>query len=207
MTLGDWGGRRVLLLEGRLHYYEGHSWDVVVRPILTAAALGARIAVLTNAAGGIADQLQPGSFMAIRDHIEWTRPFFWRYSGPGCMGPARPSPYSSGMLKAMARAAQHTKCPLHEGVYTAVTGPSYETPAEIRAMKSWGGDAVGMSTAREIHAAHAAGMECGAISLITNRAAGLSGATLDHNDVLTTAAAQGTKLADLLECFLVDQGL
>jgi purine-nucleoside phosphorylase len=93
---------------------------------------------------------------------------------------------------------------LHEGVYAAVTGPSYETPAEIRAMQSWGSDAVGMSTAREIQAAHAAGMECGAISLITNRAAGLSDGALDHNDVLTTAAARSTKLADLLECFLGD---
>jgi purine-nucleoside phosphorylase len=164
---------------------------------------------LTNAAGGIADPLEPGRLMAIRDHIEWTRPFFWRYPGPGGFGPVRSSPYSSRLLQAMARAAQETNCPLHEGVYTAVTGPSYETPAEIRAMKSWGGDAVGMSTAREIDAANAAGMECAAISLITNRAAGLSGVALDHKEVLTTAAIQSARLADLLERFLaiVDPGL
>jgi purine-nucleoside phosphorylase len=207
MTLGEWCGRRVLLLEGRLHYYEGHAWEVVVRPIQTAAALGARVAVLTNAAGGIADPLEPGSLMAIRDHMEWTRPFFWRYPGPGGLGPQRSSPYSPGLLKALARAAQDTNRLLHEGVYTAVTGPSYETPAEIRAMKSWGGDAVGMSTAREISAARAAGMECAAISLITNRAAGLSGGVLDHKEVLTIAATQSTRLGDLLERFLITSDL
>jgi purine-nucleoside phosphorylase len=197
LTLGDWAGRRVLLFEGRLHYYEGHPWEVVVRPMQTAASLGVRIAVLTNAAGGIAEPLGPGSLMAIRDHIEWTRPFFWRQ-------PPRPSPYSERLLQILARVAQSRRCPLHQGVYTAVTGPCYETPAEIRAMQAWGGDAVGMSTAREIQAAYDAGLECMAISLITNRAAGLSGETLNHEEVLATAAAQSTRLADLLESFLAE---
>ena len=195
LTLGDWAGRRVLLFEGRLHYYEGHRWEVVVRPIQTAAALGARIALLTNAAGGIADPLGPGSLMAIRDHVEWTRPFFW------CQ-PARPSPYSPRLLRVLADTAKTLNCELHEGIYTAVTGPSYETPAEIRAMKAWGGDAVGMSTAREIQAGHDAGLECAAVSLITNRAAGLSGTALNHEEVLATAATQSMRLADLLEGFL-----
>ncbi len=200
LTLGDWAGKRVLLFEGRLHHYEGHPWEVVVRPIQTAAALGVRIAVLTNAAGGIADPLGPGSLMAIRDHVEWTRPFFLRHPGPG----ARPSPYSPRLLQILADTAKALNCELHEGIYTAVTGPSYETPAEIRAMKAWGGDAVGMSTAREIQAGHDAGLECAAVSLITNRAAGLSGAALNHEEVLAMAAAQSMRLADLLEGFLAN---
>jgi purine-nucleoside phosphorylase len=198
LTLGDWAGRRVLLFEGRLHYYEGHAWEVVVRPIQTAAALGVRIAVLTNAAGGIAEPLGPGSLMAIRDHVEWTRPFFWRQPGRG----ARPSPYSPRLLRILADTAKAMNCELHEGIYTAVTGPSYETPAEIRAMKAWGSDAVGMSTAREIQAGHDAGLECAAVSLITNRAAGLSDTALNHEEVLAMAAAQSMRLADLLEGFL-----
>jgi purine-nucleoside phosphorylase len=199
LTLGDWAGRRVLLFEGRLHHYEGHPWEVVVRPLQTAAALGVRVAVLTNAAGGIADALGPGSLMALRDHLEWTRPYFWRHPGPG----ARSSPYSPRLLQLLAQTAKAQNCELHEGIYTAVTGPCYETPAEIRAMKAWGGDAVGMSTAREIQAGYDAGLECAAISLITNRAAGLSAEPLNHEEVLAIAAEQSTRLADLLQRFLV----
>src|SRR5947209_5523580 len=83
LTLGDWSARRVLLFEGRLHFYEGHSWDLVTRPIRLAAELGAKVAVLTNAAGGIAPALDPGALMAIREHTEWTYPACWRRPGPG----------------------------------------------------------------------------------------------------------------------------
>jgi purine-nucleoside phosphorylase len=106
------------------------------------------------------------------------------------------------LLQLLRTTAAAMNCELHEGVYTAVTGPCYETPAEIRAIKAWGGDAVGMSTAREVQAAHDAGLECAAVSLITNRAAGLAGAPLNHEEVLAIAAAQGTRLADLLERFI-----
>src|SRR5262249_58482206 len=94
LTLGEWAGRRVLLFEGRLHYYEGHPWERVTLPVRTAARLGARALLLTNAAGGIRDDLGPGSLMALRDHVEWTRPYCWREPGPGALGPQRPSPYS-----------------------------------------------------------------------------------------------------------------
>jgi purine-nucleoside phosphorylase len=202
LTLGEWAGRRVLIFEGRLHYYEGHSWDVVVRPIQTAAALGVQYAVLTNAAGGISDALGPGSLMAITDHIEVTRPSFWRLPGPGGLGSARPSPYSPRLRERLAQAAAETGIELHQGIYAAVTGPCYETPAEIRALRTWGADAVGMSTAREIQAGANAGLECAAVSCITNRAAGLSATPLNHEEVLATAAAQSTRLAVLLEHFL-----
>ena len=202
LVLGEWIGRRVLLFAGRLHYYEGHSWEVVVRPVQLAAALGAREAILTNAAGGIADQLGPGSLMAIRDHLEWTHPYWWRRPGSGGLGGSRPSPYSLRLRTALHEAASAAGVELHEGIYAAVTGPAYETPAEIRALRAWSADAVGMSTAREIQAGVEAGLECAAISCITNRAAGLSSAPLNHEDVLNVASRQAERVAALLEMFL-----
>jgi purine-nucleoside phosphorylase len=202
LTLGQWAGRRVLLFEGRLHYYEGHPWRGVLFPVQTARFLGANVLLLTNAAGGIHDALVPGSLMAIRDHIEWTRPGAWLHPGPGALGPARSSPYSSRLLRLLAQAAGALGQPLHQGIYAAVTGPCYETPAEIRALKRWGADAVGMSTAREIQAGCDAGMECAALSCITNRAAGLGGGPLIHEEVLATVAAQRDRLGDLLEALL-----
>jgi purine-nucleoside phosphorylase len=192
LTLGDWAGRRVLASEGRLHFYEGHSWDVVVRPIVLAAQLGARIALLTNAAGGIRADLGPGTLMPIRDHLEWNRPYPWRES-------ARLSPYSPRLIEVICQAGKTAGMTLAPGVYAAVTGPSYETPAEIRALREVGADAVGMSTSREVLAGVAAGMECAAVSLITNRAAGLSAAPLDHAEVLATARATAEQLAGVLE--------
>src|SRR5205823_46583 len=200
--LGDWAGRRVLVFEGRLHHYEGHPWDVVVRPIQTAAALGALVAVLTNAAGGIAEHLPPGSLMLIRDHIEWTRPYCWRHPGPGGLGPPRPSPYSAPLRAGLVRAAAALGFELPEGTYAAVTGPSYETPAEVRALRACGADAVGMSTAREAARAAALGLECAAVSCVTNRAAGLSCGPITHEEVLATAATRGDRLADLIEALL-----
>jgi purine-nucleoside phosphorylase len=197
LTLGDWAGKRVLLFEGRLHYYEGHSWDRVLVPVRTAAALGAPVLLLTNAAGGIRDDLQPGSLMVLRDHIEWTRPYCWREPGPGGLGPGRAAPYSPRLIELLTGEGAAAA-----GVYAQLTGPSYETPAEIRALRTWGADAVGMSTAREAQAAAAAGMECAAVSLITNRAAGLDGGELDHGEVLTTARQAQERLGRLIEGLL-----
>ena len=202
LSLGDWAGRRVLLFEGRLHRYEGHPWEAVIRPVEVAHELGARVLLLTNAAGGIHEALVPGSLLALRDHIEWTRPYCWRLPGPGGLRPPRPSPYAPRLRELLAKVAREKGIALHEGVYAAVTGPSYETPAEIRALRTWGADAVGMSTAREAHAAADLGLECAAVSCITNRAAGLSGGPISHDEVLATAAAQAERLADLLEGFI-----
>lgn len=202
LTLGRWASRTVLLFEGRLHYYEGHPWSRVVLPVQTAASLGVKVLLLTNAAGGIHDALDPGSLMAIRDHIEWTRPNCWRLPGPGGIGPERPTPYSARLVQLLGRAAREMDLELLQGVYATVTGPVYETPAEIRALRAWGADAVGMSTAREIQAGADAGMECAAVSCITNKAAGLSASPLNHEEVLTTAAAQSARLAELFERFL-----
>src|SRR5436190_15177161 len=121
LSLGDWLGRRVLVFEGRLHFYEGHPWEQVVLPVRTAHQLGAHTILFTNAAGGIHDALEPGSLMAIRDHIEWTRPYCWRVPGPGPIGPARPSPYAPRLLDLLARAARAQQIELHQGIYAALT--------------------------------------------------------------------------------------
>jgi purine-nucleoside phosphorylase len=202
VTLGTWAARRVLVFEGRLHFYEGHPWRRVEMPAQIAAQLGARILFLTNAAGGIRDDLQPGSLMAIRDHLEWTQPYCWRLPGPGGIGVQRESHYSPHLRVLLQQAGTEHGIPICEGVYAAVTGPNYETPAEIRALRAWGADAVGMSTTREAARCVELGMECVALSCITNRAAGLSSRPINHEEVLTTAAAQGANLARLLDAFL-----
>jgi purine-nucleoside phosphorylase len=202
LTLGQWAGQRVLVFQGRLHYYEGHAWRQVVAPVHLAAALGVRILLLTNAAGGIHDALIPGSFMAVHDHIEWTRPYCWREPGPGGLGPPRGSPYSVRLIGLLQDAARAAGVPLHQGNYAAVTGPTYETPAEVRALRLWGADAVGMSTTREAQAGRGRGLECAAISCITNRAAGLGDGRIDAAEVVTTAAQRCEALADLMEAFL-----
>jgi purine-nucleoside phosphorylase len=171
-------------------------------PAEIAAFVDARVLLLTNAAGGIRDDLVPGSLMAIRDHFEWTRGYCWRRPGPGGVGPARPSPYAARLLQLLQTATEDLEVAVHAGVYAAVTGPCYETPAEIRALRTCGADAVGMSTAREVDAAHAAGLECAAISCITNRAAGLGSGPINHEEVLSTASARCDQLARLIGRFL-----
>ncbi len=196
LMLGFWAGKPVLVFEGRLHYYEGHSWETVTAPVRIARSLGVRRLLLTNAAGGIRDDLSPGSLMLIRDHIDGTRPYCWQVA-------AAPLPYSDHFAKQILAAAFTSGIDLFQGIYAAVTGPCYETAAEIRALKIWGADAVGMSTAREIQTGADLGLECAAISCITNRAAGLSQRPLHHAEVLATAAQQSDRLRRLLETIIV----
>jgi purine-nucleoside phosphorylase len=202
LTLGQWAAKRVLVFEGRLHFYEGHSWSSVVRPVNIAHDLGARILLATNAAGGIHPSLGPGSLMAIRDHILWNVPRPWLNPGPGALGPPRDSFYSSRLLQVVMEAGRAVGHELLQGTYASLTGPCYETPAEIRALRAWGADAVGMSTAREVEEAIQLDMECAAVSCITNKAAGLSDSRLDHKEVLATAAAQTERVGQLIEEFL-----
>jgi purine-nucleoside phosphorylase len=192
LTVGHWAGKAVLVAEGRLHYYEGHDWDTVTRPIRLAASLGVRQAILTNAAGGMRAHLVPGSLMPIQDHLEWNRPYPWRE-------PPRPSPYAAHLLEHIVSSGKAIGLDLTPGIYAAVTGPSYETPAEIRALQSVGAWAVGMSTSREVLAGAEAGLECAAVSLITNRAAGLSAEPLAHSEVLEMGRRAGLRLGELLE--------
>jgi purine-nucleoside phosphorylase len=191
LLLGTWAGVSVLVFAGRLHYYEGHPWRNVLQPIHIARELGASILVATNAAGGIRDDLHPGDLMAIHGHLDCTRPHWWRDPNAAC-GVAEAT-YSARLLELLN---------LPRGVYAQLTGPTYETPAEIRALRSCGADAVGMSTAREIEAAFKLGMECAAISCITNKAAGLGSGPIHHDDVAETGRKVKDRLASLLAAFI-----
>jgi purine-nucleoside phosphorylase len=194
LTLGEWAGKRVLVFAGRLHYYEGHPWPTVLLPARIACDLGARMFLATNAAGGIRPDLVPGSLMVLTGHIDWTQP-------RGTMATNSKS-YSPRLNALLQEAVRNRTISLASGVYAQVTGPCYESPAEIRALRSIGADAVGMSTAREIEAAHELGLECAAISCIANHAAGLSQGPIQHDDVLTSMASMSDRLGDLLEGFL-----
>lgn len=188
----------VLVFEGRLHFYEGHPWEVVTRPTRVAFDLGARTMLHTNAAGGIRDDLSPGCLMAIADHWQLTTPACCRQPGPG----NRPSPYSPQLLEKLRVAARRAGVILPQGVYASLTGPCYETRAEIRALKQWGADAVGMSTAREVQAGFDLGMGCAAVSCITNRACGLSDTPLTHAEVLAVGEKAAERMLSLVESFL-----
>jgi purine-nucleoside phosphorylase len=188
--LGTWASQRVLIFCGRLHYYEGHPWRRIEQQVHLAKELGAKILLMTNAAGGIRDDLVPGAIMPICDQIEWTRGYPW---------PERPpSPYSARLLKLLAGLKSLT-LPARPGVYAQVTGPCYETPAEIRALQACGADAVGMSTCRETTRAHGLGMECVALSCITNRAAGLAATPIHHQEVIEMGAKMRDSLGGLID--------
>lgn len=188
LLLGHWVTVPVLVFAGRLHFYEGHPWRTVVRPIHIARELGASILVTTNAAGGIRADLQPGDLMAIRAHVDCTRDHWWR-DGPS----ARAEPYSPRLFEMLQ---------LPTGVFAQLPGPCYETPAEIRALRGCGIDAVGMSTAREIQVGADLGMECAAIACITNKAAGLGSGRISHEDVLHAGDRMRDTLGQLLDRFV-----
>jgi purine-nucleoside phosphorylase len=179
----------VIALSGRIHYYEGHSMASVVFPARVIGRLGCRTVIVTNAAGGINTRWKSGDLMLISDHINafGTNPLI----GPNDddLGPRFPdmSDAYRGDLRALARRAAETAgVRLQEGVYVGVHGPSYETPAEIRSLRTWGADAVGMSTVPEVIALNQMGVGVIGLSCITNMAAGVLPQKLDHKEVLET---------------------
>jgi purine-nucleoside phosphorylase len=200
LILGEWAGQRVLVFAGRLHRYEGHAWRRVVQPVHVAHELGAEMLILTNAAGGIRADLTPGTLLLLRDHIDATSAGWWRCAAGIDARP--PSPYSVTLFARLLAAARHAGQELAAGLYAQVTGPCYETKAEIRALRACGADAVGMSTAREVEAAAKLGMRCAAISCITNRAAGLCDGPIQHEEVLDAGAKFAARLTPLLHGFL-----
>lgn len=197
LCLAEWAGVPVLVFSGRLHYYEGHPWRRVTQPVQVARDLGIDTLVVTNAAGGIRDDLVPGTLMVLANHLDGTKRGWWvppTESQPACYDPSLRARFHA--------AARALGFELAEGTYAQVTGPCYETKAEIRALRRCGVDAVGMSTAQEVSAAHALGMRCAALSCITNRAAGLSRGPIHHGEVLDVAGKLRDRVAALLERFL-----
>jgi purine-nucleoside phosphorylase len=187
-------GRRVLVQAGRYHVYEGHPLDVVCAPTRIAAALGARTLILTNAAGGIRRTLGPGALVRLTDHLN----LMGRAPALDVPPQAGGATYDAELGALAERCAGELGISLERGVYAALTGPSYETPAEIRALERLGADVVGMSTAPEALAARALGMRCLGISLVTNHAAGIGSRPLDHAEVVETGRRTAAKLEALL---------
>jgi purine-nucleoside phosphorylase len=204
LWLGQLGDVPVACLRGRVHAYEGHPADRVVFGARLLAELGCRAVLLTNAAGGIRADLIPGSLMLITDHINLTgkNPLVGWGDHPGFIDMTRT--YDSRLLAAARGAASERDLGLADGVYAALLGPSYETPAEIRMLRTLGADAVGMSTALEAIALRERGVAVGAVSCITNAAAGLSAAPLDHDDVQETAARAKDRFESLLDGWVLE---
>jgi len=184
------GDRKVLLFLGRTHLYEGRGVEPVVHGVRTAAAAGVRTVILTNAAGGLAPDHRVGQAVVIADHLNLTA----RSPLVGANFVDLTDLYSA-RLRALAREIDPA---LTEGVYAALPGPHYETPAEIRMLRALGADLVGMSTALEAIAARAAGLEVFGLSMVTNAAAGITGEVLDHQEVLAAGKAAAGRLGEFL---------
>lgn len=200
LYVGAFGGNRVVTLSGRVHMYEGYEPGAVVRYVRAFQRWGVRNLVLTCSAGGITEGMDTGRLVRLVDHINlqgrnplvgplWAEPRF----------PDMTDPYDHELGGVLDAVAGEHGTPLAHGVYAAVMGPSYETAAEIRYMRSIGADLVGMSTVPEVIAARHVGLRVAAVAVVANRAAGLAGAPLTHDEVTRAAGEAGERLADLLE--------
>ena len=196
MYAGEVEGTPALVLAGRVHLYEGHPSATVTHAVDEVVAAGCRTIVLTNAAGGIADAFEVGDPVLISDHLNLTG------SNPLVGGPTFVdlTDVYDAELRALARTVDPS---LREGVYAGVTGPAYETPAEVRMLRTLGADLVGMSTVHEAIAAHALGARVLGVSVVTNRAAGL-GAVLDHAEVQRAGAQAADRMEALLRGVLAE---
>lgn len=191
----------VVIMQGRVHFYEGYPMSDVVLPTRLMGMLGAKKLILTNAAGGSNFDYKPGDFMLIKDHITTGVPsplIGANLDELGVRFPDMSDVYSARMRDVIKKVAADMGIKLQEGVYVQLTGPNYETPAEVRMCRIWGGDAVGMSTACEAMAAHHMGMEVCGISCITNLAAGMSSEQLDHKEVQETADRVAKQFKELI---------
>ena len=205
LVIGQLEGVRIAVFGGRAHYYESGRPDAMRLPLEVLAALGCKRLILTNAAGSLREDLPPGALMMLGDHIA--------LGGPnpliGEPSEARFVPmtdaHDPGLRTGLRRAARAEGIPLGEGVYFWFSGPSFETPAEIRAARIMGADAVGMSTVPEIILARFLGLRCAAISVITNMGAGMADEAISHEHTKATAPIGAAKLERLLRRFLRDQ--
>ena len=207
LLLGRLGGRPVVMLQGRFHLYEGNDPGLVVQPVLLFHALGAQVVVLTNAAGGLDPSFGPGTLMVMSDHMNLTgrTPLIGRNADElGERFPDMTDAWSPRLHRRLHEAAETEGIELREGVYVGLTGPSYETPAEVRMLAGLGGHAVGMSTVLECIAARWVGLEVCGVSLVTNAGAGYTGAALNHEEVLAAGAEAGPRLARVIRRFVED---
>ena len=200
LCTGSVAGVPVACLQGRSHIYEGHTPARAVFGVRVLAELGCKVVLLTNAAGGIHASFEPGDLMLITDHLNLLgdNPLRGPNYGEGPRFPDLSQAYDAGLLQFARDAARAAQLTLREGVYAAMLGPSYETPAEIRMLRTLGADAVGMSTVPEVIALRQLGVRVGAISCITNLAAGISAQPLDHSEVEATARRSRSAFSEVL---------
>ncbi|MEX2528964.1 MAG: purine-nucleoside phosphorylase [Gemmatimonadota bacterium] len=197
---GTLEGVPVLLQAGRYHFYEGHEPSLVVAPVRLASILGVQAAFFTNAAGGLREDLPPGSLMLLRDHLnlQGRNPLVGAVEPGEARFPDMTEAYDRRLRGVAVEVAKKAGIPLKEGVYAAVLGPSYETPAEIQMLRTLGADVVGMSTVPEVVTARTRGLRVLACSVVTNWAAGISGQPLAHQEVLD----EGRKATAALEALV-----
>lgn len=205
LVVGSIGGQEVVVMQGRVHYYEGYSMKEVTFPVRVLARLGIKTLLLTNAAGTVNEGFKPGDVMLISDHLNLTgdNPLM----GPnderlGVRFPDMSEIYDREIGKTMRKVAKDTNFELCEGVYAGLSGPSYETPAEIRMLRVLGADAVGMSTVAEAIVAKHGGLKVFGLSVITNYAAGMSSAPLDHQEVKDTGEMVKERLTAFLKTLI-----
>ncbi len=198
---GTLSGKKVMCMQGRIHLYEGYATESVVMPIRVMRKLGVKKLIVTNAAGGINENFGVGDIMLITDHINFTgrNCLIGKNDGDfGCRFPDMSFAYSPDLREKALECAKKTGVNLQQGVYIGCTGPSYETPAEIRAFRVLGADAVGMSTVQEVIAANHCGMEVLGFSLVSNKAAGLSGERLTEEEVLEIGRQKSEEMQTLI---------
>lgn len=204
LVCGTLEGVAVAAMQGRFHLYEGWAPEQVVAPVRAFASLGIETMLVTNAAGGVRPGMRPGDLMLIADHLNllWKNPLTGAVFPGEDRFPDMSEPYDAELRRMALEVARELEIPLSEGVYAALTGPSYETPAEIRMLRGWGADAVGMSTVPEVLVARARYIRVVGISCITNLAAGLGGGALSHAEVLATGERVKESFSRLLRGLL-----
>ncbi len=203
LILGRAFGKKVAVMQGRFHYYEGHAMESIALPVRALEYMGLKTLIVTAAVGSMREKIRPGHFTVISDHVNLMgrnplRAFHEEEFGT--MFPDMTAAYDPRLRKLLLAACRRRKAPAREGVYVAVGGPSYETPAEIRAFRALGGDVVGMSVVPEVVPARQMGVATAALTWTSNMAAGLPGAIQNHGDVL----ALGERVAENLRAVLAE---
>jgi purine-nucleoside phosphorylase len=205
LIMGTLEGVPVVVMQGRVHYYEGYTMDEITFPVRIFGEMGIRSIIATNAAGGVNLEYKPGDVVAIRDHINYmgTNPLIGTNNSK--WGPRFPDmtyAYDPDYIEKVSRVAREENIRLHSGVYIAFSGPSYETPAEIRMSRTLGADVVGMSTVPEVIVANHMGMRVLALSCVSNYAAGVTPEKLHHKEVLEGMARAAGSMTVLIKGFL-----
>ncbi len=205
LIVGEYNRRQIAVMQGRFHYYEGHSMESIALPIRMLEYMGLKTLLITSAVGSMNPKAKPGHFVAITDHINFMgrnplRAFHEEEFGE--MFPDLSAAYDAKLRDLTIKASRKNKIPVHEGVYVATGGPSYETPAEIRAYRMLGGAVVGMSVVPEVIVARQMGLRTAALVWVANMASGMKGATLSHPDVLALGAKVSADLSSVLQDFI-----